>query len=336
MNERLDWEKLNEIANEKIDIIEVIERYQEPARFNGTNVLFHCCNNSDSTPSLTVNTDKNLFKCFSCGAGGNALSYLLKEVKLPFQKAVKLIAEMSGEVISAPVASSETLKCYKRIRSQAQRKASDKASQRVYKDYDDYLKFSDELPQEWIDEGIDPDVMRKFNIRVDNDANRIVYPVYDSDGRYICAKGRTRLESYKLIGLSKYQNYSKIGTTDYFCGMKENLSSILYHNKVIVVEGLKSVMKLCGWGYDYALSAETSSLNDAQIKLLIKLGIAEVTIAFDKDKKLDQIRNGIGLLNRFANVYVIYDTKGLLEDKDSPVDKGKDVFEKLLSERIRI
>lgn len=330
-----DWYEINEIANE-IDILNIIERYQEPVKYNGHTVLFHCCNNSDTNPSLTVNTDNNMYKCFSCGSGGNALSYLLKELKIPYSDAVKIITEMSGRVLSHSVTSSETLKYYKRIKNAEDKKTLDKTAQRVYQSFDDYLKFSDELPQEWIDEGIDPDVMRKFNIRVDKNLNRIVYPVYDSDGRYICAKGRTRLESYSLLGLSKYQNYSKIGTTDYFCGMKENLPSILSKRKIIVVEGIKSVMKLYGWGYDYALSAETSSINTRQTEILIGLNATDITIAFDKDKKINHIKNNINLLARFTNVYIIQDKDGLLDEKDSPVDKGKEVFEKLLENRIRI
>jgi len=199
--------------------------------------------------------------------------------------------------------------------------------------------YKTEYPQEWIEEGINPKIMAKYNVRIDDNANRIIYPVYDKDFNLIGIKGRTRYKDYKERNLMKYQNYYKIGTTDFFTGMKENLDIIKQKNEIIIFEGIKSGMKAEAWGYDNWVASETSHLNDEQIKILLDLKIKEVIIAYDNDVELQKIKDCTKMLRKFTNVFVIYDKKGLLgkkTDKMSPVDKGKDIWDILYKERMKI
>ena len=198
-------------------------------------------------------------------------------------------------------------------------------------------QFSDELPQEWIDEGISIEAMKAFGIKTDEKANRIIYPVYDAEFNLIGVKGRTRFSDYKALKIRKYQNYQKIGTTDYFAGMKENYEEINKQKSAIIFEGLKSVMKMYGWGYRTAIAAETSVLNDDQIILLIKMGLKDVTMALDNDVSMIQIRKCTEKLRRYTNVYAAYDRNKILSGKKmAPVDDGKFVWEKLYDERIKL
>ena len=328
-----DWTEVNEIAN-GINILDVVERYQDPASHQGFKILFHCVNNSDTTPSLVVDEKVNLYKCFSCGSGGNALSYLIKERKLPVQEAVSIICNIAGVDEQRIGTTSDTVKFFKQQKSQAIQE--DKSASRIYKDYKDYQEFERSDPQEWIDEGIQPWVMELFDVRIDRKSNRIVYPVYDQNGRFITAKGRTRFTDYKLLGLAKYINYSKIGTTDFLSGMEVTGQYIREEKTIIIVEGIKSVYKLFGWGYRYCAASETSALNINQIKLLISLDLNEVIIAFDKDKDFRSIKENASMLRRFTRVSIIYDKENLLSEKESPVDHGLEVFENLLNSRINL
>ena len=70
-----------------------------------------------------------------------------------------------------------------------------------------------------------------------------------------------------------------------------------------------------------------------QLKKIIALR-ANVVIAFDKDKKYRDIEPILKELSRFTNVYYVLDTNEL-DKKDSPVDKGKDVWEVLFESRKR-
>jgi len=165
-----------------------------------------------------------------------------------------------------------------------------------------------------------------------------VYPVYDADGNFIGVKGRTRVRAYKELGLSKYMNYQKIGTIDYLQGWVEAKEEIKKSKSVIIFEGIKSCIKAYGWGVKNTAASETSALSEGQLKFLIKNGLSEVIIAWDSDQKTqDIIRDTkIQMLRKFTSVSIISDRYKLLGDKDAPVDKGEEVFRKLLKERIRL
>ena len=134
----------------------------------------------------------------------------------------------------------------------------------------------------------------------------------------------------------KYMNYYKIGTVDYFQGMKQAESFIKEKKEIIILEGLKSVMKVDSWGYHNAVSAETSTLNEYQIELLVKMSVKNVVIAFDKDVQFKKIKKFTSLLKKFTNCFAIIDNKKLLNDKDSPCDKGLDVWKQLYERRVRL
>ena len=327
-----DNDQLKEMCD-KVDLFDYVSQQLEPKKKQGINWFFTCPNHVDKTPSLSVNTQKNYFYCFSCGVGGNILSWMMKMEHLTFNQAVEKLGRLTGTELKN-LKQCETMKVFKKMRSCSSQ--TTEPLNRVYMMPESYDEYSVDYPQEWIDEGITKDAMRKFNIRVDNISNRIVYPVYDSAGKYICPKGRTRFKAYKEMGLSKYINYGKIGTTDFFVGMKENRDEILATKKIIIFEGIKSVLKAYGWGYKNCVAAETSALNEEQIKLLISLGVKDVTIAFDSDVDVAKINKAVYMLRRFAKVYIIKDTHQLLGEKEAPVDRGKEVFEQLLNERVQL
>lgn len=318
---------------DKVNLYDYASQSFDFTRHSGDSWYCSCPLHVDKTPSLAVNEKENYFYCFSCGKGGDIIDWMRTYEGLSWEAAVEKLSKLTGTEIKE-YKQCESLNVFKKIKALTERKEKKKV--RVYLDAESYEKYSDELPQEWLDEGISAEAMKRFNIRVDKSSNRIVYPVYDADYRYICPKGRTRYVNYKEMGLNKYINYSKIGTTDFFVGMKENHEAIAKHNKIIVFEGIKSVMKAYDWGYDYCVAAETSMLNEDQVKLLLKLGVKEVTIAFDSDVDIKKITESTRMLRRFTTVYVIRDRNHLLKEKEAPVDEGKDVFEQLMRERIRL
>ena len=95
-------------------------------------------------------------------------------------------------------------------------------------------------------------------------------------------------------------------------------------------------MKLAGWGYQNAVSAETSTLNEYQVELLIKMHVKDVVIAFDKDVRLNKIKECTKVLRKFVNCYVVIDKWGMIKEKDSPCDRGKEVWDALYERRMRI
>lgn len=330
---KIDQEKLNELCS-KVDLIEYAEKSIDFERRGSDVYAAHCPRHEDKTPSLMITPSKNLFYCHSCHVGGNIINWLMTFEHLSFNDAVDKTAMLAGIEIDH-LKTCESLSYFKQIkRSQVQ--PIKFATDRQILPWSYYEQFSNEIPQEWVDEGIPADVLREYEIRVDKKSNRIVYPVYDKDGNFIGVKGRTRFKNYKDLQIKKYLNYQKIQTTDYFMGMKQNRGNILATKSAIIFEGLKSVMHVAGWGYDNCLSSETSDINDAQAAILISMGIRDLTIAFDRDVGMGRIRKATKLLQKYMNVYAIYDKWGLLQDKDSPCDRGKDVWRTLYERRIRL
>ena len=65
------------------DIVEVIRAYL-PLEKKGKNYLAVCPFHDDSNPSLTVSPEKQFFKCFVCGTGGNAITFVQKYEHISF------------------------------------------------------------------------------------------------------------------------------------------------------------------------------------------------------------------------------------------------------------
>ena len=334
----IDREKLREMEDE-VDLLDYAQASFD-FRKGGDDAYFcHCPLHVDKTPSLKISRERNVFHCFSCGKGGGLLSWLMTIEGLSFNSAVEKICKLTGKDINNLKVSS-ALKFYKEIkRSEESTIIVPNKIERTILSPSEIEKFSSDIPQEWVNEGISPEAMRRYQVRIDYDSNRIVYPVWDNQDRLIGFKGRTRYEDYKSLKIQKYMNYTKIGTVDYFGGMKENRQVILNKKEAIIFEGVKSGYKAFSWGWDNWLSSETSALNKQQVVVLLKLGIKNVIIAWDNDVSWDKIVKETKTLRNFVNVYAIRDTKGLLgkkEDKLSPVDRGREIWEQLYTERKRV
>ena len=326
---------LEEMAN-KVDLLDYASRTVDFVKHSGNTYYAVCPFHNEKTASLAVNTEENFFHCFGCGRSGNIYKWIQWTENLTFDETVQKVADMTGSD-SCFYTESESMSFFKLLsKLNTPRRSTEICRTILDIDKDYYSRFSDEIPQEWVEEGILPEEMRKYDIRVDHRSNRIVYPVLDAEFNMIGVKGRTRFQNYKDIGIMKYMNYNRIGVLDYFTGMKQAQDGIRGKNEIIIVEGIKSVMKLDQWGYNNVVSAETSILNEYQIALILQLHIKDVVIAFDKDVEFKKIRDCTNLLKRFVNVWLVQDKQKLLEEKDSPCDQGEDVWNKLYERRVRL
>lgn len=324
-------DQLNMMAS-KIDLVEYIGQ-TECLHKNGKN-YFICCpfHNGDDTPSLCINPDTQRWHCFGCGAGTDIYNWIMQKDNIGFHEAVKKVAKLVDMPIETTI-ESESIAKLKEINKSVELKPVKSTERQILnwnKDY--YDKYSDECPEEWLSEDMTEEALKYYNIRIDHAHNRIVYPVLDSNNQLIGVKGRTRIAAYKEMGINKYSNYYKIGTIDYFQGYQQ---AEFKNNTIVIFEGIKSCIKAYGWGYKNTVSSETSALTEGQIHVLLKGGFSEVIIAWDKDQSFSHIVNNskIQTLKRFTNVSIVNDTKGLLNDKMAPVDKGREIYETLLKTR---
>ena len=302
----------------------------------GVDYFGSCPLHVDKTPSFSVTPEKNKYYCFSCGRGGGIISFLRQYEGLSMDEAVKKAAKLGNFDIGS-MCQSETVSLIKKFRKAKQKEPK---YEHPVLDYAEYEQHSKETVSEWLDEGIRQEEIDLFDIRIDRKTNRIIYPVYDAEGNFINIKGRTRFKNFKLLDIAKYINYYKVGCLDYFQGWQQAKQYVEEKNEVIIFESIKSVMKCHGWGYKNCISAESHSLSDWQIRLLIKMRV-DVVFAYDKDVSYcsPEVQKQLEKLKRFTNVYIINDREGLLGDadeKNSPADMGKHIWELLYEKKTRV
>lgn len=206
---------------------------------------------------------------------------------------------------------------------------------------------------EWLDEGISKKAMDKFNIMYYDYRNKIVIPHYDIDGKLIGIRGRA-LDPQEAELYGKYTPL-KVENTLYrhplsfnLYGLYENKENIKTYKTAIIFEGEKSVLKYEDmYDCNIAVASCGSNLNYRQIELLVKdCEVNDIIIAYDKEFKSFASKEGIDYYNKlrkicskysnYCNFYFLFDYDNLLELKDSPIDKGKKVFETLMKNKIQV
>jgi hypothetical protein len=198
-------------------------------------------------------------------------------------------------------------------------------------------QYQDGIIKEWVNEGIIENTQRKYEIKHDSKGDRIVFSIRDEENRLINIKGRTLIPNYKDLGIRKYTYYYELIGNDILFGLNHNKDNIKSHNEIILFESEKSVMIADSYKIYNAVALSTNSINEYQIKKILKLK-CNVTIALDKDVEYKDIIEEANKLKRFTNTYIIYDKDNLLDikKKDSPIDKGLDIWNQLYSERVRV
>lgn len=313
------------------------------------------CHDGDSH-KLIYYIRSNSFTCFTGGCGTfDIYALLMRILKLEFYDAFKYICSMLNidtyNMLYMDPKNNALLEVFDPIIKK------DKVYQ--YEELEPYDPsilncFKKIYHHSWISDGISVEVMKKFQIMFNILDNQIIIPHYCKDGDLIGVRVRNLnkrvVEQGKkympLIYNRKLYNHA---TGSNLYGLNENIDHIKKHRKIIIVESEKSVMQINAMfpNMSIAVAVCGSNLTPRQIELIKELDIDEVIIAMDKeflelgDKNDKFYRKKIGEtflkpLKLYYNMSVIWDVYGLLDFKDAPSDKGKEIFEKLFKNRIMI
>ena len=209
-------------------------------------------------------------------------------------------------------------------------------------------------PTEWKKDHITAETMRKFGIRIDMANQKIIIPHIVMDGKLVGIRGR----SYNIDDLIDGRKYMPaylekqcfkhpLGSCLY--GLHEKLAANKKHKKIMLVESEKSVMQCYGYYGENCFVAATcgSSISPVQIDLLLKLGVEEVILAYDRENDTNpeseqtreyeqKLLKVVLPLTKYMNVYIVMDYEGLLPPKGSPSDMGQETLEKLMKKKIYI
>lgn len=207
----------------------------------------------------------------------------------------------------------------------------------------------------WEKEGISFDAMDKFGIKFDMIRNRMVIPIYDDKGVFVGAKVRNfnqeDIENGRkympLIHNNEIYTYDK-GKILY--GLNFNKKNIKNAKRAIIFESEKStILYESLYVGNKAVSIGGSNVSIYQAELLKQYKVETVVLALDNDYSLLPNENGeydkyFGLYKTLKeankldakgfNVEIVYDwEQSFLENKDAPIDKGREIWNKLYRNR---
>ena len=205
----------------------------------------------------------------------------------------------------------------------------------------------------WMKEGIDFEVMKARGICFDPKNCGIVIPHYDINNNLIGIRERTLIleneekGKYRPAYLNKQLYNHPLSFNLYNINNSKKNISIL--KKAVVFESEKSCLQYAsfyGLENDISTACCGSSLIQYQVWLLITLGVEEIIIGFDKQfqekgdaefKKLTKnLTNIYKKYGHLVKISFLFDKENLLDYKNSPTDKGKEIYEILFKNRINL
>lgn len=304
-----------------------------------------------------------LFKCYTdCLDSFDIFELIIKINKLnnidySLPQAIRFITNYYGIVVETEISETQENLQDWQILNKYDRSSSQEKEEKIVemKFYDD--KILQYLPHprilNWEKEGITREVMEECGICYDPSYQGIVIPHYDINGKLVGIRERTLIKENENNGKYKpailnYKQYNHpLGFNLYnLNNSKENIKKI---KKVFVFEGEKSCLlyrSYFGGDADISVAVCGSNLINYQVQLLLSLGVEEICIAFDKqfqeigDDEWKRWTKKLKELNRkyspLVQISFLFDKWNLLDYKDSPIDKGKDVFLELFKKRIRL
>ncbi|HBD42881.1 MAG TPA: DNA primase [Bacteroidetes bacterium] len=297
---RIPEHKLDEIR-QAADIVEVVADVVSLKK-SGQGFTGLCPFHNEKTPSFRVNPDMGIFKCFGCGEGGDAFSFVMKTEHVSFMEAVRSLAERYNvdlpEEDSTPEQAERATrfeKLYEALRFAAnwyyqQLKHHEEAEKaRVYLQKRGFTietirvfglgyappsgqALLDAAVQEGIDESIllDTDLVKpssKGEGVYDSFRDRLMFPILNPSARVIGFAGRTFDENKgpKYVNSAQTDVYNK---SQVLYGIHLAKSVIRQEKQVILVEGYTDVMSLAQHGVKNVVANSGTALTREQLELL--------------------------------------------------------------------
>lgn len=297
----------------QVDIVKVISAYQ-PVIKKGRDYVALCPFHDDSNPSMHISPEKQIFKCFVCGVGGDAVNYVRKRENVSYFEALRKVAEICG--ISDPRLEKKEyvkpadqkkvplLACLKDLTtyysyalSTSEGKAGldyfasrqlDESMQAKYKlgyafsDGKNTISFlqSKGHSLKTIEEvGIASVINGKY---VDKNAGRVIFPICDTEGYVIGYSARRIKDTDEAKYVNTQETYlfhkSNVLYNYHIAKTKAHLEGYVY-----ILEGFMDVFALSRIGIDSAVALMGTALTNEHIALIRKLGVP-VRLCLDGDK----------------------------------------------------
>ncbi|MDR3215373.1 MAG: DNA primase [Bacilli bacterium] len=328
---------INEIKD-KNDIIDVISSYISVIK-KGRNYVCLCPFHNDTNPSMHISPDKQIYKCFSCGAGGNVISFVKDYEHITYREALAKLAQKAGINIDGvslnydkPQSANPNKKYYE-INQLGLNLFSYLLTEEIGMAAYQYLE----------ERHINNEIINKFNIgfggndelllgllkakEIDfNDAaiigmlrivdnnylntyhDRIIYPIIDIDNnvlgftaRLLSGNGPKYINSVESIIFDK---------ASIFYNINNAYQKALEDKEIYIVEGPNDVIAFSRAGIDNVVCVMGTSLSNNHLKLLKQMNINSIILGFDGDEagqKANYHAIDLSSKNNFRTSYLDFD-----------------------------
>ena len=343
----------------RADIVDVLSKRID-LRKAGKEFKAVCPFHNDKNPSLTISPLKGFYHCFSCGAHGTALGFLMEYENLNFVEAVESLASELGVEVpyenrSSPIKKNDDLfllmdtiqkKFQNNLKNNAKairylkKRGIDGKTAKKYKigyaekgwsNILDNFGTTDSDIKSLLKLGL---IIKKENNKgyYDRFRDRIIFPIRDNRGRFIGFGGRIfEGDQPKYLNSPETPIFHK-GRELY--GLYECQKSMRVIEKVIVVEGYMDVIGLSQNGVEYSVASMGTATTDDHFTRLFRLSDT-ICFCFDGDQAgylaaWRALENSLSHLKDGRQIKFVFLPDG--EDPDSYIrKKSTGNFEKLLN-----
>lgn len=315
---------------------------------SGSILKGNCPFHQEKTPSFVVNPNKNIFKCFGCGVGGDSVTFIMEHEKFSFPEALRYLAnkyhieieetqtstedkQAQDEKESLMIILSYAAKFYQHQLSETE---EGKAIGLSYFKERGFLEDTiqafqlgyapdsyDSLLKDALKNGYNNELLLKTGlIKEKNDKaydffrDRVMFPIHNVSGKVIAFAGRILRKSEnqpKYINTAETELYHK---SQILYGISQAKAAIRKQDVCYLVEGYTDVISLYQAGIKNVVASSGTALTKEQV-LLVKRFTENIVILYDGDAAgIKAALRGLDIvLEQGLNVKLV-----LLPDKEDP------------------
>lgn len=354
----IDKSIIDEIKS-KNDIVDVIGSYISLNDKNKALCPFH----DDHSPSFSVQKDKQIYKCFSCGESGNVITFVQKYNGITFTEALKMLADRAGiplnvsttrkintkyeklyeindtvnKYFKANLLSNEGIKAIKYLEDRD-------ISKDIINEFNIGLstsnKLSNILSKKYsYDELVKLDICKNINGRYyDTFQDRIIFPIIDENNNVIAFSGRKYTnEDLNNNTLPKYSNTKETDIfkkSEVFYNINNAINEIKKKREIVITEGFMDTIRMSSIGYKNVVAIMGTAFTEKHLEK-IKKWKCKVILNLDQDDAgvKGTIEAGETLLkNNIDTEVIVFDD---YKDSDEFIkNKGSDSFKIAYDNRV--
>ncbi|MCF7521616.1 DNA primase [Neisseria sp. ZJ106] len=295
----------------KIDIVDIIDE-QVPLKKSGANYMACCPFHKEKTPSFSVSPTKQFYHCFSCGAHGSAIGFMMEHQGLSFPEAVQQLADRAGMKVPQTRGQNENpeVRAERKKKQQTLEETTEAAAQF----YAQQLPLHAAAHTYFQQRGLSAEVIAHYGLGyapegwqplakvfqpypntalvesgmvVDNEGkyydrfrHRVMFPIRNPRGQVIGFGGRVLDDSKpKYLNSPDTPLFDK-GKNLY--GLYEGRSAIKEAGRILVVEGYMDVVALAQFGIGYGVASLGTSTTAEHVKILMRQADS-IYFCFDGD-----------------------------------------------------